>query len=128
DAEADLLVKWIQGLQGQAALLQKGTSGTEVKKLQLQLQKLGFYEGTPDEYFGESTEAAVIKFQNSQGLVADGVAGPRTLSLLQQPGTAKIGPLEIQTRLQSLGFYDGALDGAFGMRSKAALMAFQTSK
>jgi peptidoglycan hydrolase-like protein with peptidoglycan-binding domain len=128
DAEADLLVKRIQGLQGNAALLQKGSSGPEVKKLQRQLQRLGMYEGTPDEYFGESTEAAVVKFQNSQGLVADGVAGPRTISLLEQPKTAQIGPMEIQTQLQTLGFYDGALDGVFGMRSKAALMAFQRSK
>jgi peptidoglycan hydrolase-like protein with peptidoglycan-binding domain len=128
DAEADLLVKQMQGLQGQAALLQKGSSGSEVKKLQLQLQKLGFYKGTPDEYFGESTATAVSEFQKSQGLVADGIAGPRTLSLLEEPQPKAIGAMEIQAQLQKLGFYEGALDGVFGMRSKAALMSFQRSK
>lgn len=128
DAEADQLVKQIQGLQGQAALLQKGSSGPEVKKLQLQLQKLGFYKGTPDEYFGESTAVAVSEFQKSQGLVADGIAGPRTVSLLERPQPKEIGAMEIQTQLQKLGFYEGALDGVFGMRSKAALIAFQHSK
>lgn len=128
DTEADQLVKKIQSLQGKLTILRRGTSGPEVKNLQIELRKLGFFQDSPDENFGESTEAAVILFQNSRGLVADGIAGPQTLALLDQPKSISVGTLEIQTELQKLGFYSGTLDGDFGMRTKAALMNFQKSK
>jgi len=128
EAEAEQLVKRIQGLQGNDAILRKGTSGPEVKKLQLQLQAIGLYRGTPDEYFGPETEASVMAFQTRQGLLADGVAGPRTLSLLENAKGGEVGPKQIQSQLLRLGFYTGSLDGSFGIRTKAALMAFQRSK
>jgi peptidoglycan hydrolase-like protein with peptidoglycan-binding domain len=128
DAEADVLVKQLQGIQGGATLLQKGTYGPEVKKLKLRLQDLGFFHGDLDENFGPATERAVIEFQKSQGLVADGIAGERTLTLLEKPGTKQVGTIEIQTELKKLGFYSGAVDGSFGMMTKASLMAFQRSK
>jgi peptidoglycan hydrolase-like protein with peptidoglycan-binding domain len=128
DVEAEKLVKRIQSLQGDDAVLRKGTSGPEVKKLQQQLQAIGYFKGTPDEYFGPETEAAVMEFQTRQGLLADGVAGPRTLSLLENAKSSDVGPKQIQTELQKLGFYTGSLDGSFGIRTKAALMEFQRTK
>jgi peptidoglycan L-alanyl-D-glutamate endopeptidase CwlK len=62
--------------------LKKGLSGPEVRKLQEELKARGFSPGSIDEDFGGGTEAAVIAFQNSEGLLADGIAGPRTLERL----------------------------------------------
>lgn len=64
------------------APLQKGSSGPEVKQLQEQLKARGFDPGQADGKFGGGTEAAVIAFQKSEGLLADGIAGPRTLKKL----------------------------------------------
>lgn len=62
--------------------LKTGMSGPEVKALQQALLAHGFDPGAPDGAFGGGTEAAVMAFQKSEGLLADGIAGPRTLSAL----------------------------------------------
>lgn len=62
--------------------LKPGSSGTRVKQLQKALMKAGFNPGTIDGEYGLGTEAAVLAFQRSQSLLADGVAGPRTLTAL----------------------------------------------
>jgi peptidoglycan L-alanyl-D-glutamate endopeptidase CwlK len=62
--------------------LEIGMQGKEVEKLQKKLAKLGFPPGTIDGDFGPGTEAALIAFQKSRELLADGVAGPRTLAAL----------------------------------------------
>lgn len=64
------------------ANLKEGSSGPEVTKLQQRLKDKGFDPGVVDGKFGPGTEAAVIAFQKSEGLVADGIAGPRTLAEL----------------------------------------------
>jgi peptidoglycan L-alanyl-D-glutamate endopeptidase CwlK len=64
------------------ANLKEGSSGPEVEKLQRQLKERTFDPGNVDGKFGPGTEAAVIAFQKSEGLVADGIAGPRTLAAL----------------------------------------------
>jgi putative chitinase len=64
------------------AVLCQGSSGSEVAKLQAQLQDLGFSPGLIDGNFGPATEAAVLAFQKSQELLADGIAGPRTQGAL----------------------------------------------
>jgi peptidoglycan L-alanyl-D-glutamate endopeptidase CwlK len=62
--------------------LKMGDRGPEVKQLQQRLLQLGFSPGTPDGHFGQNTRSAVSSFQRSRGLVADGIAGPATLSAL----------------------------------------------
>jgi peptidoglycan L-alanyl-D-glutamate endopeptidase CwlK len=62
--------------------LKLGDRGPEVKQLQQRLLQLGFSPGTPDGHFGQNTRSAVSSFQRSMGLVADGIAGPATLSAL----------------------------------------------
>ena len=64
------------------ANLKEGSSGPEVEKLQRQLKEKGFDPGIIDGKFGPGTEAAVVAFQKSEGLSADGIAGPRTLAAL----------------------------------------------
>src|SRR5438552_707216 len=63
-------------------MLREGSAGSEVAKLQAQLQDLGFNPGPIDGRFGPATEAAVLAFQQSAGLLADGIAGPRTQGAL----------------------------------------------
>lgn len=62
--------------------LKLGCRGKEVERLQKRLQKLGFSPGDIDGDFGPGTEAALIACQKSRGLLADGIAGPRTLNAL----------------------------------------------
>lgn len=59
-----------------------GSSGPAVKRLQRALRNDGFNPGQNDGEYGLATEAAVLAFQRSRGLLADGVAGPRTLTAL----------------------------------------------
>lgn len=62
--------------------LKPGSQGKDVEKLQKKLAKLGFPPGAIDGDFGPGTEAALLAFQKSRDLLADGVAGPRTLVAL----------------------------------------------
>lgn len=55
--------------------------GAAVKDLQRRLNAAG-YRVASDGHFGRATEAALRLFQKAKGLVADGVAGPRTLAAL----------------------------------------------
>jgi putative chitinase len=65
--------------------LKEGCNGADVTRLQTQLQAKGFPPGAIDGNFGPGTEAAVIAFQRSEDLVADGVVGPRTAAALGFP-------------------------------------------
>jgi putative chitinase len=58
------------------------SSGKDVATLQRRLAALGFPPGAIDGDFGPGTEAAVIAFQRSEHLVADGVVGPNTARAL----------------------------------------------
>ena len=55
-------------------MLKRGTRGDTVKKLQ---EKLAI---GADGQFGSGTEKAVRDYQQKNGLVADGMAGPATLT------------------------------------------------
>lgn len=63
------------------AALRKGDSGPSVLTLQKALVAKG-YKLTPDGKFGQITHNAVAAFQAANGLVNDGLAGPRTLEAL----------------------------------------------
>lgn len=65
-----------------SVVLKEGSKGAEVTKLQEGLKKLNFYSGIVDGVFGAKTLAAVINFQSSQQLVADGIVGDKTWSKL----------------------------------------------
>ena len=65
------------------AILQFGSSGPDVAKLQQLLAARGFPTGESDGKFGTGTDAAVRAYQRSEGLVADGQAGPVTVASLE---------------------------------------------
>jgi peptidoglycan hydrolase-like protein with peptidoglycan-binding domain len=58
--------------------LKTGSSGEAVKTLQLRLKSLGYFSGTGTGSYGAVTKAAVVTFQKSNSLTADGIAGPKT--------------------------------------------------
>jgi len=65
-----------------STVLKAGDSGDDVTALQNALAAHHFSPGNVDGQFGSATTAAVIAFQNSNGMLADGIAGPRTLFAL----------------------------------------------
>jgi hypothetical protein len=62
--------------------LAAGDRAPAVADLQRALGALGLYSQPVDGVFGDSTGAAVLAFQQNQGLVADGIAGPTTVQAL----------------------------------------------
>ncbi len=52
--------------------------------LQNRLTALGYWLGTPNGYFGDSTVQAVYAFQKAAALTKDGVVGPKTAAALAQ--------------------------------------------
>lgn len=61
------------------AISKYGSRGNEVKEIQRRLKNWDYYNGTVDGIFGTKTKTAVKKFQKNNGLIADGIAGKKTL-------------------------------------------------
>lgn len=74
------------------AVLKEGSSGDDVVSLQQKLAELGFDLGDENGVFGASTKAAVIAFQQSEGLSPDGKAGRDTLGALGLVAADDAGP------------------------------------
>ena len=78
--------------------MRSGDVGYQVEQLQIDLLRLGYYTAEPTGSYDAATVAAVRRFQESQGLKADGVAGPKmqaALSAIVAPSPAP----QIQTAL-----------------------------
>jgi cell wall-associated NlpC family hydrolase len=63
--------------------VREGSRGPAVKELQTLLKSKGFNPGAADGVFGPKTKAAVLAFQRSQGITADGIVGPQTWGRLK---------------------------------------------
>ena len=63
--------------------LRKGMYGSNVLQFQKDMNKLGF-NLKEDSDFGPKTETATKNIQNKTGLVADGIAGPKTLAKVKE--------------------------------------------
>ena len=107
-----------------------------MRTLQKRLKDLGFYNGSVDGSFGESTEVAVMAFQLMNNLTVDGKAGPATQrALYGSKANISYGSLRqgddgsavknLQYTLYELGYYDGAIDGKYGQTTSDAVRAFQ---
>lgn len=66
--------------------LRAGHSGPDVRRLQIRVSGYPGYGGrlVVDGRFGARTAAAVARFQRAYGLAKDGIAGPRTLAVIQR--------------------------------------------
>lgn len=58
------------------------SSASQIKNIQSKLKEKGYYSGNIDGILGSKTREAIVAFQNDVGLVADGIAGPKTLAKL----------------------------------------------
>lgn len=59
-------------------VISKGSQGNIVKEAQCLLEYVKCAPGTVDGIFGDQTRAATIRFQEKNGLNADGSIGPKT--------------------------------------------------
>jgi len=122
-----------------------GSNGTAVRELQQALVNKG-YSLSVDGAFGPMTKNAVISFQRSVGIAADGIVGPVTWSKLgtssgsvssgssstSYPGLLRVGSsgASVKTLQQALANkgYSLSADGAFGPITQSAVKRFQSSQ
>ena len=125
-------------------MVYRGCTGDAVKTLQDKLNTLGYNSGNVDGIFGAKTYAAVTAFQKANGLGVDGIVGKLTWGKLY--GVSPAMPVEtttvvgrpmvsygsrgdtvrkLQELLNALGHDCGSVDGIFGSKTKAAVLAFQ---
>ena len=65
-----------------AVVLEVGSSGENVRKVQQRLIQYDYLSGEADGKYGEQTRDAVILFQRRNGLAVDGRVGPATAAAL----------------------------------------------
>lgn len=65
-------------------LVKFGSKGVYVAVLQDALNTLGYNAGAIDGIFGNNTKNAVLRYQRSRGLTADGIVGCNTWRALTQ--------------------------------------------
>ena len=135
-------------------VMRQGTRGEDVSRLQVYLKKAGFYDypsisGT----YGPATKRAVEQFQRARGLQVDGLAGPQTLSkvndeissssgsssnssassgsnvtlngqILRSGSSGKAVEL-LQTELKKLGFFSATVSGSYNQSTVNAVRDLQ---
>ena len=137
------------GSGSSASGLKLNSKGTDVRNLQQDLTTLGYYWAEITGNFGAKTETAVKRFQEENGLTADGVAGTKTLNAIaaavaRKGGTPASGSSagttlklnsqgtkvsQLQTDLKQLGYYYAEItgnltaDGVAGTKTLNAIAA-----
>ena len=122
-------------------MLYRGGTGDAVKTLQEKLNAKGFDSGNVDGIFGAKTYAAVTAFQKANGLGVDGIVGKLTWGKLYDATPVNVTPVttqpmlrtgsrgdtvrKLQEMLNAKGYTCGNVDGIFGSKTKAAVLAFQ---
>lgn len=72
----------VMDISVQAASLKRGSTGKAVREAQSRLRRWGYYNYAVDGIFGSRTEAAVRRFQRTNGLTVDGIIGKQTANAL----------------------------------------------
>ena len=122
-------------------MLYRGGTGDAVKTLQEKLNAKGFDSGNVDGIFGAKTYAAVTAFQKANSLGVDGIVGKLTWAKLYDATPVNVTPVttqpmlctgsrgdavrKLQELLNAKGYTCGNVDGIFGSKTKAAVLAFQ---
>lgn len=118
-----------------------GCTGDAVKTLQEKLNAKGFHSGNVDGIFGAKTYAAVTAFQKANSLGVDGIVGKLTWAKLYDATPVNVTPVttqpmlrtgsrgdavrKLQELLNAKGYTCGSVDGIFGSKTYAAVLAFQ---
>ncbi|MDH4146675.1 MAG: peptidoglycan-binding protein, partial [Acidimicrobiia bacterium] len=132
-------------------LLQLGSVGEDVKRIQRSIVRDGYRSAANDlglggaedvdGIFGPKTAEAVRRFQQTRGLVVDGIVGPATWAALplKEPapllarGSSGSAVVALQSALARLPdpstpLYGGSIDGDFGPITEAAVRAYQAER
>ncbi|WP_204106235.1 MULTISPECIES: peptidoglycan-binding protein [Spirulina sp. CCY15215] len=146
-----LAIALLSSLWGEPAfaLLKKGDRNSEVKDIQQQLQRQGYFPGPVTGYYGSITQEAVMRFQQAKGLSADGVVGVQTQSKLQDnskgsfstftpttsvgKGVIKRGEQsdrvkKLQLTLREQGYFVGPATGYYGSVTETNVRRFQRDR
>ena len=124
-----------------------GSIDDNVLKMQRALQALGYLGAAErDGIFGRTTLVAVCWFQADMNMTVDGIPGDKTLTKLyalydtaiskssdenisefQRLSFGSKGLLVeyLQSKLGQLGYYNGFVDGFYGVQTKQAVIAYQ---
>ena len=142
--------------KGWRSTLKNGSSGNDVKQLQQILKSHGYSEiKSVDGIFGPKTKAAVVRYQKSHSLSADGVVGSATRASINKSygtttkatsststptsstsswrnilrsGSSGSDVKQLQQLLKDLGYTEITwIDGIFGAQTLAAVKRFQTN-
>ncbi len=122
-------------------MLYRGYTGDAVKTLQEKLNAKGYNCGNVDGIFGAKTYAAVTAFQKANSLGVDGIVGKLTWAKLYDATPVNVTPVttqpmlrtgsrgdavrKLQEMLNAKGYTCGNVDGIFGSKTYAAVLAFQ---
>jgi len=128
-------------------ILKQGSTDPSVIILQEALKKLGFFYGTANRSFGESTTEAVKNFQKQYNLNPDGIVGPATWNALLSAAygsspyppspisrsfpTLQIGSTgyyvkRLQEELKNLMYFNFPVTGVFDNNTREAVEVFQS--
>ena len=124
------------------ATIYPGSRGTTVSNLQYTLYELGYYDGSVDGIYGNTTTDAVLAFQIRNRLTADGVAGNDTLQVLyssraipenapnstyQKLELGDVGEavLELKDALIQLGYMSSTSSSVYDDATEGAVRLFQ---
>ena len=131
-------------------VLQSGSDGSQVMALQEALIELGFLRGSADGVYGSATAQAVMAFQRQNGYPITGIVDAnlqaflfngkpenvdgdktelKTLPAIEgitvHSGDRGVLVRTIQSRLQTLGYYTGVVNGNYDAATVKAVRAFQ---
>ncbi len=113
----------------------KGNTYGNVAAVQTRLSTLGYYRSSVDGIWGKGTDSAVKRFQADKGLKADGIVGSATERALGITlpirggityGNTTANVAAVQARLKTFGYYKSTVDGAWGNKTLAAVLRYQS--
>jgi N-acetylmuramoyl-L-alanine amidase len=123
-------------------LWHKGDSGPVVTEIRSTLTRLGLIDASDSDRFDQQVDLAIRAFQQQRGLKVDGMVGGQTYRALDE-ARWRLGDrvlrvesprlmrgddvAALQSRLLTMGFDVGRVDGILGPRTEAAVREFQQS-